>query len=137
MDARCTVFESTLLPLPIEERLNRRLQKATWAQLFKWDSRCRARRPDAQRAYLLAEKRKNVLVDKIATAKDEREKTLLQFGSVQFDRLIQACSLKANQLDMFRDAIEEEAARRQEGFLKPAAECPGENPRTGNAVDPH
>src|ERR1044071_3153034 len=100
VEARCTVFESTLLPLPIEEQLNRRLQQASWAQLSKWEKRCTLRRADAQRAYLLAERRKNVLVDKIATAKDEREKILLQFGSGQFDRLMQACSLKAKQLDM-------------------------------------
>jgi hypothetical protein len=47
---------------------------------------------------------------------------------------------------MFRDAIEEEKQRRIDGWnsgqglkynLKPAAECPGANPRTGRIADPH
>lgn len=107
--ARWKLFKSSLVQKPREEKLNQRLQRATWAQLAVWLRRSVNRRADCQRAYLMTQK----VISKLPA--DMKERTPAQqiyFTILQRQQAV--LDLRATALEQFRDAIESEIARRRE-----------------------
>jgi hypothetical protein len=91
---RAKVYQSTLTAKPLEERLAKRMASSNWEQLHKWLRRTAVKREDHQREYLRIPDRK--LPQPIA------------------EKLIAALELRVAQLDILRDAIENEIKTRQD-----------------------
>lgn len=114
--ARAKQFCSTLKPKPIEEKLNQKFQRATAQQLQKWLRRANNNRSEVQKAYIRANSEVELLKAKPVDPKS-REQIQITGKLLFLERAIDALNLKAAQIDLFRDSLEDEIERRFE-FIK-------------------
>lgn len=104
LDARATYWRSTLEPKTLEEKLPKKLSRATGAQLTKWSRRVINRRAKIQSAY-------QHCVDGLCAegAKPTPDRRMVSW----LTRQKQALDGVAATLDAVRDAIESEVAARK------------------------
>jgi hypothetical protein len=110
--ARDKTYASTLEPKAAQERLNSKFQKSTAAQLQKWLRRSVDNRKLIQAAYVRAQTEHNRLSE-FPTTKDSAQIQIT--GKLLFlEKSLTALALKAAQVDMFRDSLEDEIQRRKD-----------------------
>ena len=113
--ARCTVIESTLRPIPEEQKTSVWLQSRNWLQLHQQLSRCQVGRAQAQRHFSF--------LTRCMTKLDDKSKDFPLREAI-LKRQMAVLDVHAAGLDALREAVENEIARRSEFCAKLHALAP-------------